>query len=193
MQEQLSFQGFERPSAIDVLFFALLPGAENVPQIVQLRDRLCDENGLWGHRIVADLLHISLLGIAAHDGLSHAVVERAKQAAAMLSASPFGVVLDRAMSFAPKRARWPLVLRTGNEVALIAFYRLLGGAMENAGFRGAPSQFTPHLTLLYGDRAVRERPVDAVRWTVRDFVLVQSRRGRGQSKYVQLARWPLRG
>jgi hypothetical protein len=28
---------------IDVLFFALQRGAENVPQLVQLRDRLCGE------------------------------------------------------------------------------------------------------------------------------------------------------
>jgi RNA 2',3'-cyclic 3'-phosphodiesterase len=193
MLEQLSLPGFERPWAIDVLFFALLPDAENVPQIVQLRDRLCNENGLKGHRIAPDLLHISLLGIAAHDGLSYAVAERAKQAAAALSASPFDVVLDRAMSFMPKRARWPLVLRTGNEAALIAFYRLLGGSMKNAGFRGAAAQFTPHLTLLYGDRVVRERPVEAVRWTVRDFVLVRSLRGRGPNKHVHLACWPLRG
>src|ERR1700689_1751254 len=109
MHEQLSFRGFERPSAIDVLFFALLPGAENVSQIVQLRDRLCDENGLKGHRIAPNLLHISLLGVAAHDGLSYAVVECARQAAAVLTASPFDVVLDRVMSFVPKRARSPLV------------------------------------------------------------------------------------
>jgi RNA 2',3'-cyclic 3'-phosphodiesterase len=193
MHEQLSFQGFERSPTIDVLFFALLPDAENVSQIVQLRDRLCDENGLKGRRIAPDLLHISLLGIAAHDGLSHAVVECAKQAAAVLTASPFDVVLDRAMSFAPKRARSPLVLRIGNEAALIAFYRSLGEAMKNAGFRRAASQFTPHLTLLYGDRVVREQPVEAVRWTVRDFVLVRSRRGRGPNTHDHLARWPLRG
>jgi RNA 2',3'-cyclic 3'-phosphodiesterase len=193
MFEQLSLPGFERSSTIDVLFFALLPGAENVSRIVQLRHRLCDENGLKGHRIAPDLLHISLLGVAAHDGLSHAVIECAKRAAGVLTASPFDVVLDRAMSFVPRRARSPLVLRVGNEAALIAFYRSLGEAMRNAGFRGAASQFTPHLTLLYGDRVVREQPVEAVRWTVRDFVLVRSRRGRGPNTHDHLARWPLRG
>ena len=193
MFEQLSLPGFERSSTIDVLFFALLPGAENVSRIVQLRHRLCDENGLKGHRIAPDLLHISLLGVAAHDCLSHAVIECAKRAAGVLTASPFDVVLDRAMSFVPRRARSPLVLRIGNEAALIAFYRSLGEAMKNAGFRGAASQFTPHLTLLYGDRVVREQRVEPVRWTVRDFVLVRSRRGRGPNTHDHLARWPLRG
>jgi 2'-5' RNA ligase len=85
------------------------------------------------------------------------------------------------------------VLRTGNEVALITFHRSLGEAMKNAGFRRVASQFRPHLTLLYGDRLMKERSVEAVRWTVRDFVLVQSLRGRGQCKHVHLACWPLQG
>jgi RNA 2',3'-cyclic 3'-phosphodiesterase len=192
MYEQISLPGFERHSAIDFLFFALLLGDENLPQIVQLRDRLCDENGLRGQRIAPELLHITLHGIGGYDGLPRAVVERAKQAGAAIWARPFDVILDRAMSFERKGEGRPFVLRTGNEIALIAFHRLLGGAMKNAGFRRVASQFRPHLTLLYGDRVVRERSVEAVRWTVRDFVLVQSLRGRGQSKYVHLARWPLR-
>jgi 2'-5' RNA ligase len=192
MDEQPLLPGFERRPALDFLFFALLPGDENVPRILQLRDRLCDENGLRGQRIAPELFHITLHGLVESNGLSRAVVERAKQAAAALSAGPFDVVLDRAMSFAHKRERRPLVLRTGNEVALITFHRLLGDAMKRVGFRRVASQFRPHLTLLYGDRVVRERSVEAVRWTVHDFVLVQSLRGRGQSKYVHLARWPLR-
>ena len=191
MSEQLFLPGFERHSAIDFLFFALLLGEENLPQIVRLRDRLCDENGLRGQPIAPDLLHVTLHGLGGYDGLPRAVVERAKQAGAALSASPFDVVLDRAMSFGRKREGAPFVLRTGNEAALIAFYRSLGGAMKHAGFRRVASHFTPHVTLLYGDRVVRERSVEAVRWTVRDFVLVQSLRGRGQSKHVHLARWPL--
>jgi RNA 2',3'-cyclic 3'-phosphodiesterase len=193
MPEQLSLPGFERHSAIDFLFFALLLGTENATEIVRVRDRLCDENGLRGQRIAADLLHITLHGIGAYDGLPRAVVERAKQAGAAISARPFDVVLDRAMSFERKRDGRPFVLRTGDEVALTTFYRLLGGAMKNAGFRRVASQFRPHMTLLYGDRMVRERSIEAVRWTVRDFVLVQSLRGRGQGQYVHLARWPLRG
>jgi 2'-5' RNA ligase len=193
MYEQPFLPGFEPRSAIDFVFFALLPGKEDVPRIVQLRDRLCDEYGLKGQRIAPDLLHISLHNFGESDGLSRAVVERAKQAAAALSARPFDVVLDRAMSFVRKRNGSPFVLRTGNEVGLVTLYRSLGDAMKNAGFRRVASQFRPHLTLLYGDRVVKERPVEAVRWTVSDLVLVHSLRGRGQSKHVHLARWPLRG
>jgi 2'-5' RNA ligase len=106
-------------------------------------------------------------------------------------AKPFDIVLDRAMSFGPKRGPRPLVLRSGDEAALVTFHRLLGAAMKHAGFRRTAPRFTPHMTLLYSDRTVAERAIDRVRWTVRDFVLVQSLRGRSQ--YIHLARWPLQG
>lgn len=194
MPEQLFLPGLERQSAIDLLFFALLPGADNAAQVVQLREYLCDENGLGGQRIAPDLLHVTLHGIGAYDGVPRAVVERAKEAAtAAVSSKPFDIVLDRVMSFDRKRNGRPFVLRTGDEVALIMFYRSLGAAMKNVGFRRVATTFKPHMTLMYGDRLMIERPVAAVRWTVREFFLVQSLRGRGQSKYIHLARWPLQG
>src|SRR6266850_7250416 len=110
MSDQLLLPGFERHPAFDVLFFGLLLEAENASRIVQLRKRLCEEFGLSGRRIAADLLHISLHGIGAYDGLPRAVVQRAKQAGAAVLAQPFDIVLDRAMSFGPKRKVRPFVL-----------------------------------------------------------------------------------
>jgi 2'-5' RNA ligase len=193
MRKQLFLPGLAPNSAIDVLFFALLVGPENAPQIVRLRERLCRESGVRGRPVAADLLHISLHGVGAYDGLHRAVVERATKAAASIKPQPFDVVLDRAMSFKGNGDGRPLVLRTADEAALVTLHRLLGGAMRNAGFRRVPPRFTPHVTLLYGDRVLPERAIEAVRWTVRDFVLVQSLRGRGQPRYIHLARWPLRG
>jgi 2'-5' RNA ligase len=63
--------------------------------------------------------------------------------------------------------------------------------MKNAGFRRTASRSTPHITLLYGDRTLAERSIEAIQWTVRDFVLIQSLWGRG--KHIHLARWSLRG
>jgi RNA 2',3'-cyclic 3'-phosphodiesterase len=193
MPEQLSLPGFEPTSAIDFVFFALLLGAENASQFVKLREGLCEENGLKGQRVAKNLLHLTLHGIGAYDGLPRDVVERAKQAGAAILAKPFDVVFDYAMSFNRKHDGRPLVLCPGDEVALLAFHRTLGEAMKHVGFRRVTSRFKPHMTLLYGDRMLTRQSVEAVRWSIRDFVLVQSLRGRGQSKYIQLARWPLRG
>ena len=193
MSEQLSLPGFERTSAVDFLFFALLLGAKDAPQIVKLRERLCEENRLKGQQVATNLLHISLHYVGEYDGLPRDVVERAKQAGAVILAKPFDVVFDCVMSFNRKHDGRPLVLYPGDEVALLAFHAALGEAMKNVGFRRITSHFKPHMTLLYGDRMLTRQAVEAVRWNVRDFVLVQSLRGRGQSKYIQLARWPLRG
>jgi RNA 2',3'-cyclic 3'-phosphodiesterase len=193
MFEQLSFPGFEPDPALDYLFFALLLNAEDAAPIVQLRERLRHEHGLKGQLIATNLLHVSLHGMGARHGLPKDVVEAAKRAAAKVSARPLDIVFDRVMSFPRKQEGQPLVLRTGNDLALVQFYQLLGEAMKSVGFRRVTSRFTPHMTLLYGDRIVKERAVEAVRWTVHDFFLVQSLRGRGHSAYNHLARWQLHG
>jgi 2'-5' RNA ligase len=193
MFEQYLLPGFEPVAALDYLFFALLLRGEDASPILQLRERLRLEHGLKGQLIAANLLHISLHGIGAYHGLPRAKVEMAKQAAARVSMRPFNIVFDRAMSFGRKREGQPFVLSVCNDAALKSFYRLLGEAMKSVGFHGVTSRFTPHMTLLYGDRIVSERAIEAIRWTVYDFVLVQSLRGRGHSKYNNLARWQLHG
>jgi len=48
-------------------------------------------------------------------------------------------------------------------------------------------QWTPHVTLLYDAQRIAENAIAPVTWTVRELVLVHSRRGEG--RYVQLGRW----
>ena len=72
--------------------------------------------------------------------------------------------------------------------ALTSLHRSLGAGMQKAGIgRSMTLRFTPHITLLYGDRMVTERSIEPVRWIVRDFALVHSLRG-----HTHVARWPLR-
>jgi RNA 2',3'-cyclic 3'-phosphodiesterase len=188
---QIPLPGFEPSHELDFLFFALLPTAEDALQIVQLRERLLLERGLTGRRIATERLHVSLHTVGAWHGLSQAAVRAAKDVGASFSKPPFEVVFDRAMSFAGERA---FVLRAEADAAFISFHHALGIEMKKAGIgRLVTSRFTPHLTLLYGDRMVTERSIEPIRWTVRDFFLVQSLRGRGRSRHIHLAQWPLRG
>ena len=80
--------GFQPNPELDLLFFALRVGAENATRVVQLCDRLCRQNGLSGRRIAADLLHITLRGVGAYDGLPNFIIERACEAGATVSTSP---------------------------------------------------------------------------------------------------------
>jgi 2'-5' RNA ligase len=190
LEQQLSLPGCEPSPELDFLFFALLPCAEDALQVVQLRERLLLERGLTGQRIATERLHLSLHTVGAWHGLSRAAVRAAQDVGTSFSKPPFEIVFDRAMSFARNRA---FVLRAKSEVAFTSFHHGLGIEMKKAGIgRSVTSRFTPHMTLLYGDSMVAERSIEPICWTVRDFVLVQSLRGRGRSKHIHLARWPLR-
>jgi RNA 2',3'-cyclic 3'-phosphodiesterase len=191
LKQQLFLPGLEPSPELDFLFFAFLPAERDAQQIVRLRTRLLLELGLTGQPIAAERLHVSLHAVGAWHGLSRAAVRTAKEVGASFSKRPFEIVFDRAVSFAGNRA---LVLRASGCLALASLHHALGIEMKKAGIgRWVTSRFTPHVTLLYGDRMVTERSIEPVRWTVCDFVLVQSLRGRGESKHIHLARWPLRG
>lgn len=102
---------------------------------------------------------------------------------------PFRIALDHAKSLGNGRNR-PLVLCGGDGVAgLIRFREMLGSAMQEAGLgRWSRTDWLPHLTLLYDQRAIGEEAIDPISWAVREFVLVHSEPGLG--RYVRLVRWP---
>lgn len=105
---------------------------------------------------------------------------------------PFDVAFDRLESFRAKPGHVPLVLRGDDGlVGVMLLRRNLGEAMEKVG-RGpyVQSRFTPHVTLLYGDRPIAEQRVETIGWKVQEFVLVRSLHGEG--KHIELGRWPLR-
>lgn len=115
-------------------------------------------------------------------------------AAAGVTAAPFKLSFSLAGGAFGNPVRPPLVLRGRSEeiVPLLAFRRRLSDALSAAGLAPEPvADFTPHVTLLYGDRAVAQREVDPVDWTVRDFVLIRSMVGLG--RHVELGRWALPG
>jgi 2'-5' RNA ligase len=192
MRESQLFLPFEAPQhGLGRLFFAILSPPEAAMQIAECVQFLRAEHGLKGRPIGPDRLHISLHGLGDHPRLPKALVEQARGAGASVAMPPFDVVFDRAVSFARKNKKPPVVLRASGDVTpLITFHRRLGDAMKKAGLgRRVASRFTPHMTLIYDDRVVKERAIEAVRLTVRDFALVHSLVGR--SRYIELARWPL--
>ena len=194
MAEQLSFPGLAAvPKPTDGLFFAIFPEEAAAARIARLARQLRSEHGLRGQPLTTARFHVSLHGLGDFTGLPQAVVAAANDAAAAVAVPVFDVMFDRAMSFRGGPTNRPLVLCGGDGVAaLTAFQQAFGAAMMRAGLGGqAQRRFTPHLTLLYGDRSIPEQAVEAISWTVREFVLVHSLLGQG--RYVRLSRWPLCG
>ena len=194
MSEQFVFPGFQNlPVAADKLFLAVVPPPAVVQSVGRLTQQLRRDHGLRGRALAPSCLHISLHGMGAHHGIPAALVDTVDAVVSSVVMPPFEVGFDRVLSFANKRAARPFVLRSSCDIAALnAFHRALGEAMTRTRLgRWATWHFTPHMTLLYDRKIVGEHAVEAVVWTVTEFVLVHSFVGQG--KHVHLARWPLRG
>ena len=178
----------------DSLFFALFPDVRTAKHIESVTRTLCAEHRILGKPPAQQRLHVTLHHLGKFRGLpSHAVVA-ARQAAAEVTLPPFDLVFDHVTSFERRNARnRPIVLGTQQKTpALAALYQTLGAALmrhTEFGCKFIPA-FTPHLTLLYGDRHVAQ-DIEPVKWTVREFVLIHSLLGR--TRYIRLGRWSLRG
>lgn len=175
--------------ATDGLFFALFPDEAAAAQLARTAQQLRIRHRIDAPVFAPDRFFVSLLGLGAHAGLPPAFVGGAFDAAAAIAAAPFEVAFDRAVSFLGRPR--PLVLCSEDDIPeLIAFQRGLGDAIQKAGLGRAKPQYTPHVTMLYDERAIEDHAVEPVIWTVRDFVLVHSLRGKGQHNI--LGRWSLR-
>jgi 2'-5' RNA ligase len=194
MNAQGSLFGFDEPIPTDRLFFALLPDATAAGHIASLQQKLRKELGLTGRSIATERLHVTLNHLGDHVGLPNDIVEQARRAGeAASAAAPFDIAFDRVASFRGRPRNLPFVMQGAEGVdAAKAFQQLLADAMNRAGLgRFIDKRFTPHVTLLYDDLDVPSTPVEPVRWTVGELVLVRSLLG--QTTHVPLARWPLRG
>ena len=145
---------------------------------------------LTGKPFRPERLHSTLHDLNSYDDLPPELVMRARHAAATVAMPPFEVVFDRAETFSGGPNDRPLVLRGGD--SLVPLQRAIGDALTSVGLGAFVEQsFTPHITLLRGEGLVEEQAVETFRWTVREFALVNSLVG--QSKYVVLDQWALRG
>ena len=185
------------PKPTDRLFFAIFPDEAAAARIARLALSLRSEHGLKGKPLEMGRLHVTLMHLGDFAGLPQNIVAAVVDAAARVAMPPFEVAFDRAQSFPARTRNRPLVLCGHDGVgALMAFQQTLATALQESGLGGKAQsqntpqpQHTPHLTLLYDDRRVAERPVERVDWTVREYVLVHSLLGR--ALYVPLARWQL--
>jgi 2'-5' RNA ligase len=168
------------------LFFAVVPDADAAARIRRLARALKQAHKFDRAIIEPERLHVSLFFLGE---LSEHIVRIAYEAAAQVRAQPFEVRFDRSVSFRGRGGNRPFVL-VGDDGSdrLISFRRTLGVALASRGLRRLASKdFAPHITLLYAERNVEEHPIEPIRWTVNEFVLIHSMNG-----HVHLGRWPLR-
>ena len=168
------------------LFLAAIPDADTAVRIHRLAGVLKRAHQFNGRLIEPERLHVSLFFLG---GLPEQDIQAVcAAAAAEVRTEPFEVLFDRTASFRGKRGSRPFVLVGDHGLQrLVSFRRMLGGTLMRSGLRRvANTNFMPHVTLLYDARAVEEYPIEPISWTVKEVVLIRSRRG-----HECLARWPL--
>ena len=168
-------------------FLALKPDDVTAGQAGELALRLMCANGVAGKLLKPQNFHISLPLVWEGAEFPTDLGEMVSARIRAIRMAPFEIMLDMAMSFR-QPTRHVLVLGTTRSVAdIYALNRQLVMAM---GSKVRGGSFNPHMTLLYANRPVEKQPVEPLRWTAREFVLIHSFIGLGRHEIV--ARWPLR-
>jgi 2'-5' RNA ligase len=167
------------------LFLAVLPDADTSAEIYRKATIMKRARQFRGELTAPDHLHVTLFSLG---GLPQPLIATACEAVAEIKAEPFDVSFDRTVSFRGRVGSRPFVLAGESGLRrLKSFRRSLASAMMRKGLQlMAHRDFTPHVTLLFDDRAVEENPFGPIDWTVRDIVLIRSLRG-----HAHLARWRL--
>jgi RNA 2',3'-cyclic 3'-phosphodiesterase len=163
------------------LFFALWPDA-------LVRAQLVEVSRHWTRRPLADdMLHMTLRflgGCSEQERICYSKV------ASSIFCEPFDLYLDYLGGWPRAGIQW---LGTSQmPEALAGLVASLTTVLAQCGFEAEKRPFVPHVTLA---RKVRQPKVkaglEAIRWPVRDFVLVESAVVAGGSRYEVLQRWPL--
>jgi RNA 2',3'-cyclic 3'-phosphodiesterase len=107
---------------------------------------------------------------------------------AEVGAQQFEVAFDRTLSFRGRPGGRSFVLAGDAGLASLRAFRcsLLASMMRRGLRLPARRNYTPHVTLLFDDRAVDENPVGPIAWTVGNVVLIHSSQG-----HKHLAQWRL--
>ena len=191
---QASFPGFEpEPELTDRIFFAVMPDGAAIADIRALTADLKARHGMRGRPIGDAKLHATLCNLGDFPGMPASLVARAEQAASVAAVTPaFDAAFDTAQTFVNRSRNRPFVLTGGDGVTgLAGLYKTLAQALLKVGIGGNPPSYTPHVTLLYDDVTAAPEPVPAIRWRVRELVLLHSRINQNQPAYATLARWTL--
>jgi RNA 2',3'-cyclic 3'-phosphodiesterase len=168
-----------------------LPDAAAAARIEARAESFKRELGLAGALILPEHLHVTLFHLGDWAVLQDEIVAIAKDAASQVHVAAFEAVFARAESFRNATGVYPFVL-TGDVAPWRVLHAALAGALKRAGLGGATQgEFKSHVTLAYDELRVKPRAIEALAWTVRDFVLVHSRLGK--TEHIHLGRWALEG
>jgi len=185
--EQPSLFGFEAAPRDKHLILMVYPDQQAKTAAQARARRYQVDNGLGGVVFKPDLMHITLGHFELWDEVPASLIERITRAASKVAMAPFQVSFDQIGGFTGN-----VVLRGGEGLkALETFHAALRHALAWEKLDGSHMNFTPHLTVVYGQPGAVVSAIEPVSWTVSEFALVISHHGKG--RHEVLARYWLVG
>lgn len=185
--EQPSLAGLFDSQPRHRLFFGIWPDAAAAESLTRLMARLRENGIMPGRPVDTDRLHLTLhhLGNFA-DQIPPSLMPSARAAAATVGMPPFEVVFDRIGG-----TRGQFLLRASDGlVALRHFRQTLSTTLIKAGLsRYIDPAFTPHVTLSYDFSDAPEIAIEPIRWTVHEFLLIESLLGKHQ--HIRRGNWSI--
>ena len=180
------------PERGERIFFAVFPDAEDAGAIERYRRSFLEATPVRGNMLRTDRFHVSLHHVGDFKRLRSPRIYAAELAGDLVGLPAFDITLYAIKSFGaipkPGRAiRFPLVL-LGRGAGLSKLHETLGAAMTKFGMRAFPD-FTPHLTLSYGERPIVEQQIEPIHLRITSFCLIHSRLSK--TEYRIIKRWPL--
>ncbi|HEY2344539.1 MAG TPA: 2'-5' RNA ligase family protein [Xanthomonadaceae bacterium] len=175
----------------DRLFLGLFPDQAASTRIEEVARHMAVEFGGSRPSSRASRFHVTVHHLGDHAGLDDALVDAAMAAIARIRAPTFDFTMDEVSGFRGGR-KHPIVLRgrDGSPGAHELWRASRDVLVATVFARWLGRSYTPHLTLLYGDRLPASPiAVEPIVWAVGEMVLVHSLLGR--SEYRILGRWPL--
>ena len=172
------------------LFFALWPSSAMQEQLAAAASPVIGALRS-GRPVPRENLHLTLAFLGSVSEASLAMLEHLAHAASRSAAAPALELTFSALEYWPRAQLVCAAVRSApDEVA--AFAEALKQRLTSDGFAPDLKSFRPHVTLA---RQVRQRPVERtlpqVRWSFREFALIESRSSPGGSLYSVRASWPL--
>ncbi|WP_296600060.1 2'-5' RNA ligase family protein [Phenylobacterium sp.] len=173
-----------------VVYLALQPTPEAAVEALARLDALPQRRRMSAKPTAPNRVHVSLAGIGDFKRPPTPVFEKVMEAIADVAVAPFVVEFNRIATWGG--ADPPCVVLWGDEgvIGVHALFSEIHKALWRADMapRREP-EFTPHMTLIYDRTEVPETPVEPVRWTATEVVLIHSVHGEG--RHEVMGRLPL--
>ena len=194
MNQQLDLFGVPEPAPLKYgVFLAIFPDQFTADHIVEQAAEICKRHRLRGRLRPIHHLHISLHSLGGYSAVPYKILPFVAEIckAAIANMPPFGITLDRVISFRGGFTNRPVVLinHSDGNAALTQLHHTIGTELSKYLRHSRNLGFNPHLTLLYDQQSIPEEPIDPISWKVDEIVLVCSEVT--ATKYERLGHWEL--